>query len=220
MVSALKILTLRPARLELLRQADVNKATGRVVGEICVVGGGVRVGRILTENVVTAERDRAAVKDALPGGQSVVGGLRSCALGGTAILRSGSLFRILDITGHWTGFDWRNEVQTIGALNIKKPCLLDVMDVVDGVAGEGKRPVLVKAIQIVNRAAHVKIMPGPIDSGKAFPLQVTIAGANKTQDEPTNSFSGKSGVGANWNESRKVAWVREVKVPQRVSKTY
>ena len=62
MVSVLKIPSrFVRARLELLRQADVNKATGRVIGEICVVRRGVRVGRILAENIVAAVKVNKSV---------------------------------------------------------------------------------------------------------------------------------------------------------------
>src|SRR6266446_5637915 len=55
-----------PAFLEFLRQIDVNKPAGRIVGEVRVVGRGVGVGWIVTEDVIAAEGDARSVKETLP----------------------------------------------------------------------------------------------------------------------------------------------------------
>ena len=104
----------------------------------------------MVENVVDAERDRRLIEQISPRRPTIVKPIRPAA--------------------------WRFRSEFIRRLHIEEPRLLDAMDVVDEVAGQVIRPVLVKTVPVMRSEDRVKAVPVPAQLGKPLPFEIRVLG--------------------------------------------
>src|SRR5437588_5792976 len=145
--------------LELLRQAHVVEASGRVVGEaritdrISTLAGGE--GRIFVEDVNAANRKGGALQETVPEAH-----FRCSGSSGTTCLV------VLRIAG--ASFRLGNKgAEIVGGLKIEQPSPFHVTSVPVGI-------LLNKAAYQANRSDEIKAFPSPIQAGIASPSVITF----------------------------------------------
>src|SRR5262245_8860034 len=94
----------RPDRnpLQLFSQTDIDEATSRIIGKVCVVDAGIGPGRIVAENISATKGESGATEQVLPGLSRVA----EAPLVRTLNIKEPGLFNIVNLEA--TGLRMKN----------------------------------------------------------------------------------------------------------------